>query len=392
MFGQGRVRLQTELDKGSVLYIKIKNDSPYMPKFKGLKLLEKWQNNQLLSYKVQQKSIEIEGRLLALSVANAGLTELDVKEAKMLKTLYCAKNKLQSLNLSSNSQLKELDCALNKLSTIDLRNNQQLTYLNLYGNELSKLDLSSNKKLLQLYCGANKLQSLSLDEQKSLELLNCGSNELRTLALNPCPKLEEIYCGNNQLVRVNIPINIRPKALFLNQNKLQLISLGSAKRLQRFWCFGNLLGKQELKVLIGFLPTHTSIKGDFRLAQKGEAKLIGSEELEELKNKAWNAIQTSSDTWSDLSYYNATEGTPIQTFTQTKNLKIYPNPLKGSRLFIEGSQPFALARLYTMQGQLVLNKRLDSQGALVLDFKSLKLSGYYLLQVGSVSQLLCIGL
>ncbi len=391
LLAQGRVHLRTERDKGSILYLRLYNKSPYMPQLRGLKLLDKWQNDKVLAYEVLEQTMQIDGDFLALYLGNAGLTELNVKGGRHLKELYCAKNKLQNLDLSSNGELEKLDCAVNELSELKLNHNPKLTYLNTYDNKLISLDLSSSKSLRQLYCGANKLKSLSLDEQKSLELLNCASNRLELLKLNPCPKLEEIYCGNNQLRRVSIPINIKPKELFLNQNKLKLISLGSARNLHRLWCFGNKLSKQELEKIVGFLPTYKlDVKGDFRLAQKGEKGLISAEVLADLGTKGWNAIQVSADTWSDLSYYSITQSANLEGFAQDKQVKIYPNPLKGGKLFVQGAKPFILVRLYTMQGQLLLSKRLDSQGALVLDFEQLNLSGYYLLQVGSVSQLLCI--
>ncbi len=391
-FSQEQIHLQTEREKGSLIYMRIKSESVAMPELRGLKLLDKWQNNQMLLYEVESKTIEIEGGIIVLYLANAGLTKLDVRDANRLEELYCPQNKLQSLNLNSNNQLEKLDCAINELSQIDLSNNPKLTYLNIYANRLSSLDLSANQWLRQLYCGANQLQSLNLDEQKSLELLNCGRNKLKTLSLNPCPKLKEVYCGNNQLEQIAIPLNTELRDLYLNQNKLLHISLGSAKQLQRLWSFGNRLSKQELEDIAGLLPSlGTYIKGDFRLAQEGETGLVTSEVLEHLKSKGWNAIQTASDTWSDLRYYVANQGTIFEKVAQIQKPQIYPNPLKGARLFIRGAKPFTLVRLYSMQGQLIISKHIGANGSLDLSFDGLRLSGYYLLQLDSLSQLLRIG-
>lgn len=130
-----------------------------------------------------------------LSVADSsGLTSINVKKNKKLKSLYCSYNNLKKLDVSKNTNLKELFCVQNKLKKLDLSKNTKLTELQCDNNKLTKLNVSNCKKLSSLSCSNNKLTSLDLSSNKKLQYLNCKKNNIRELDLTNNKKLEDVVC------------------------------------------------------------------------------------------------------------------------------------------------------------------------------------------------------
>lgn len=85
--------------------------------------------------------------LESLTIADIGLTTLDVSENTRLTYLYCNYNSLTSLDVSKNTELTTLSCNDNNLTALNVSSNTELTSLYCAGNPLMSLDLTNNPYL-----------------------------------------------------------------------------------------------------------------------------------------------------------------------------------------------------------------------------------------------------
>lgn len=119
----------------------------------------------------------------------AGLTSLDISNAKDITALEANGNYLTTFDFSQNAALAEVYLNNNSLTSVKI--NSAVTYLNLQNNKLTSFDGSNAAGLTSLYLSDNNLGALDLSKNLSLKSiyalnagltsLNLGANATRSL-------------------------------------------------------------------------------------------------------------------------------------------------------------------------------------------------------------------
>jgi len=91
------------------------------------------------------------------------ISSIDLKNNKLLKTLYCGNNKLTSLDVSNQNLLTDLYCQDNLLTTLDGSNLKNLFSLNCSNNQLTSLNLKNGINEIFNVAG-NNLMFLCIDD------------------------------------------------------------------------------------------------------------------------------------------------------------------------------------------------------------------------------------
>ena len=107
---------------------------------------------------------------------NNQLTNLDLSNNILLKTVSCYNNQLVSINVSQNTALQVLQCQNNQLSTLDVSNNVGLLNLVCHNNQITTLDASHNTSIVVLNCGFNNLSCLNLKNVDTSAYFTAYSN------------------------------------------------------------------------------------------------------------------------------------------------------------------------------------------------------------------------
>ena len=137
--------------------------------------------------------------LTILSMSNVALEKADISKLKDLTTLTLADAGLTEIDLSNNTLLEYLTLSDCNLEQIDLSKLTNLTNVSLSDNKLSAIDLSNNTKLATLQLSGNNFETLVLPELPALFQLRVSDNKLKTLDVTNCPILRELYCDGNNL-------------------------------------------------------------------------------------------------------------------------------------------------------------------------------------------------
>ena len=161
--------------------------------------------------------------LTALDCSHNQLTNLDVANNPMLRSIRCRGNRLANLDISGATALREIRCQDNPLMSINLSGCVSLTVFEFTGtvlqtldvsdcsalaeldcshNALSELDVTGCVSLKWLWCSQNRLESLDLTENVELSLLSCSGNRLERLDVSECPALRSIDCRDNRLMGI----------------------------------------------------------------------------------------------------------------------------------------------------------------------------------------------
>ena len=162
-------------------------------------------NTTLTSQLGANKNITIYGYdesycdLTILSMSNVALEKVDITKLKDLSTLTLANSGLSGIDLSNNTILRELNLSNCNLENVDLSKLTELSTVSLSSNKLSSIDLTNNKKLTILIIGDNNFETLVLPELPALYQLSVSDNKLKTLDVTNCPILRELYCNGNNL-------------------------------------------------------------------------------------------------------------------------------------------------------------------------------------------------
>lgn len=162
-------------------------------------------NTTLTSQLGANKNITIYGYdesycdLTILSMSNVALEKVDITKLKDLSTLTLANSGLSGIDLSNNTILRELNLSNCNLENVDLSKLTELSTVSLSSNKLSSIDLTNNKKLTILIIGNNNFETLVLPELPALYQLSVSDNKLKTLDVTNCPILRELYCNGNNL-------------------------------------------------------------------------------------------------------------------------------------------------------------------------------------------------
>jgi Leucine-rich repeat (LRR) protein len=137
--------------------------------------------------------IEDFASLTTLEADGNNLSNLDLSNNKLLKSLRVSNNQLNTLNVSKNSALNDLNFNDNKITTIDITNNTALQYLFCSNNKITKIDISQNHSLTQLGANDNSLVNLNIKGNTN----NIYYMDLRNNPYLSCIEVDDISFANN---------------------------------------------------------------------------------------------------------------------------------------------------------------------------------------------------
>ncbi len=216
------------------------------------------------------KGIEYFTGINKLVCGDNSITELDLSQNRMLRSLECPYNQinclvlcpdaplelidcryneLTSLDISGLSMLKRLECRFNSIEQIDLKDNKRLLYLNLAGNKLTKLDISENTWLVWLYAQWNEISELSLGDNKNLSYIEMAENKLSEINVSSVPKLTYLRVYKNNLNSLYIRNNPFLTELDCLGNNLTELDISENDHLSVLRCAENWITEIDLSNL-----------------------------------------------------------------------------------------------------------------------------------------------
>ena len=220
------------------------------------------------------KGIEYLTNVERITLNFVGITDLNLKENKKLKTLHLVGVKLTELNLDENIGLTHLkigDANLKKLNMspltnlkklnlsnagditeIDLSNNHQLEGVLISGlKKLKSFTMGENEKLRNLYINGSrlksfktgklsniygmgiiqdkKLKSLNTKNMPSLVKLDVSGSNLEKLNVSGSRKLVKLRCAGNKLKNLNLSKNKKLRVLYCKNNKIKTLNISKTK-------------------------------------------------------------------------------------------------------------------------------------------------------------------
>ncbi|EEG72705.1 carboxypeptidase regulatory-like domain-containing protein [[Clostridium] hylemonae] len=161
-----------------------------------------------------------------LTCGGAGLTELNIKDNKILKGVYLYNNLgITSLDTSSNTELDAISCYNTGIESLDISQNKKLTALNCSSTNLKTLDVSANTILKGLDCHETAIESLDVSKNTALIYLRCYNTEIKSLDVSNCTVLEELKCKDTPLAYLKIGTNALSKLKTLEKPEPSSIKL-----------------------------------------------------------------------------------------------------------------------------------------------------------------------
>ena len=173
------------------------------------------------------KGIEYFTNLKFLDCQGNELTELDLTQNTLVKTVYCLNNKITSIDVSQSTDLERLFADENKLTSLDLSNNPKIRVVHVNKNKLATLDVSNNPLLRVLYAEKNLLTDINLSNTVGLEKLTVSENKLTQLNVSDSVVLERLMCSNNDLTSLDLRNNVRLLEVRCNTNGLSSLLFGT---------------------------------------------------------------------------------------------------------------------------------------------------------------------
>lgn len=278
------VKLTTSQAVGTSVSLLVNNDAN--------KITVDWGDGEVVTYQADAKNsvFKIEGTVKGsvisvssnanwnmLGCANCGITDIDLSQAKDLRSLYCRNNEIKALDLRGMTRLVDLDCSYNKIERLRFTSNvaaqndlSSIENLNLSHNSLKgsynltlptlqNLNISSNKytnirindaEVRSLNCADNQFRgSLNLRRLEKLNTLVCHGNQFTSLTLNDSlADFRQLVCDNNKLSTLDLSTANQLTDLSCSNNKLSNITIGKYKDLSSMNVSGNELSFGVLPV------------------------------------------------------------------------------------------------------------------------------------------------
>ncbi len=174
----------------------------------------------------QMSSLNLSDRVkscFAITIADAGLTEINLPQC----------NGLGELNLSGNN-----------LTSLDFSKVPNLIYISLNSNYFTTIDLSSLEGLQLAYLGNNLLSEVKMKNQL-LWNLDLGNNRLQDIDLSGVPSMSQMWLSGNQLKHVDVSKLKELKVLSLTSNLFDFSTLPLPKD---SWMVYNYGSQADLEV------------------------------------------------------------------------------------------------------------------------------------------------
>ena len=187
------------------------------------------------------KGIDYFYELEYLDAEGNPLTELDLSENTVLKTVSLCYNQLESVDVTGLELLSNLDVSYNRLTALDLQTNTALQSLDCSGNGLTALDVSACTELTSLSCSENSIAVLDVSALAKLNYLYCNDNALSALDLHANPLLEELDCSSNHLTNIDLRANTLLRGLWTIGNDMTALDVSMLPELRVLECYDNPL-------------------------------------------------------------------------------------------------------------------------------------------------------
>lgn len=153
----------------------------------------------------QLSGLDVSGVLSTLnhlSVANCGLTSLDIEGASKLKYFDCSSNPLTSApNVAGCSRLEEfrMEDIETEMGELNVSDCSKLNMLRLDRSKIgSKIDLSKNKKLYELSLQGCNLQEINLEGLINLGYVNVSDNNFKRIDVSKSDGIFSFFGNRNK--------------------------------------------------------------------------------------------------------------------------------------------------------------------------------------------------
>ena len=154
---EGVITMKTKIPVGEKIQIVALNVDLSNSKIEGVRI----EGKDMI---VEQPTIVIRGDIATLTAANCKLTDINVKGAPHLTTLFLPYNELSELDLSQSALLESIILAHNSLQAIHWTKMPNLTHLYLYDNELTNVDVTGMPKLTTLHIFSNQIGANAMEQ------------------------------------------------------------------------------------------------------------------------------------------------------------------------------------------------------------------------------------
>ncbi len=296
------------------------------------------------TYTLIANTVKLKGQITSLDCAENNITQLNVSNAKSLKTLICNNNALTSLKIAGLNELTEVTCYENKLEELQVTNCSLLELLSCYGNKLSSLN-----KITALNCSANT----------QLEAIDCSSNNIEELTLPNTTSLTTLHCNNNRLKQLNLKPYTNLVAVYLFSNKLSEVPMSN--------------------VVTDIVDRNSNSMGDIVVVDtqnKQETNICTKEQVSLLRKKNWHVFDYNGNGDTMKEFDGTTTNAKCIATNNSKGL-LYPVPA-CTVVYLANEQPNEPFTLYNASGIAVYRGFTNNQGNATLNIETLP-HGYYLL-------------
>ncbi len=259
---QKSVKLTTEKAVGSSLTLIVNNS------YNGITV--DWGDNTPVTYTPTAGQTEqviegtVKGSVITISgdeqwdmlqCADCGLTEIDLTQARRLRSLYCQDNQLTTIDLRGMGNLTDLDCSNNQISSFvftdaarpetDLSN---IENLNVANNQLTGTFVVRAETLQQLNVSDNPITTLYVSSNPNLTTLISTNNDLATLNMASNRNLQTVVVRNSAPQSATFPSAGMPylQQAVLENTTIASLNLSQSTQLSDLRCNGNSLSNLQL--------------------------------------------------------------------------------------------------------------------------------------------------
>lgn len=164
-----------------------------------------------------------------------------------LRGLYCMENELTELNVKNNKLIQGIWCSDNNLTSLDFTPNKDLEWVYFHNNQVTTVNVKNNPKMSYIEANSNPLKELDVSENKILEHLMCGDCGLKKLDLTNNPRLMHLDAFRNKFTKLDLSKNTKLKRLDIWDNpQLGNVDISMLKGLQTYNCSNNNISKLDV--------------------------------------------------------------------------------------------------------------------------------------------------